>query len=191
MPAKIFDFQDIRDINSNTYVSGVPGLGNPQAVETMNRISVSHWKEPMEKFLSVTYTMMCDMLISEVEQVFEQYQQTVLYTEVKEIIQNFLQSIHGEHTKQSNESYEIESSKPFTLAAENFERGQTKSLEYLLRRRRDGRVLRFVELMEHAGKRIEPHKVKDTDLGPDNVTREIGIMAVRLLYAEYCCYRLN
>ncbi|OJD21537.1 hypothetical protein ACJ73_07124 [Blastomyces percursus] len=39
-PVKIFALEEIRDISSDTYASGVPGLANPYAVEEMNKLSV-------------------------------------------------------------------------------------------------------------------------------------------------------
>ncbi|KAF3491336.1 dynamin family protein [Arthroderma uncinatum] len=53
-PAKTFTLEEIRNVNTDTYVSGVPGLGNPHAVEAINKISVSHWSDPMKTFLNVT-----------------------------------------------------------------------------------------------------------------------------------------
>lgn len=176
---RIFSLDEIRNINTDTYVSGVPGLGNPHAVETMNRLSVMHWKEPMEKFLNITYDLMHAILLEEVEVVFAPYQQTALYGRLQEILVNFLSSIRGEHFRQAYENYEIECVKPFTLATGVFRRAQKEAHEYLFTRRHKARALRYAEEMaENLNKRVDPAKVTEEELGPDDYVKEFEIMAV-------------
>ncbi|WEW58235.1 hypothetical protein PRK78_003703 [Emydomyces testavorans] len=180
-PARALSFspREIRNINTDTYASGVPGLGNPQAVEAMNRLSVAPWKGPMHEFLSATYTKIEHVLMAEVEKVFAQYQQTALYGALKVIILQFLDSIRKEHYRQADENYYIETSKPFTLATGAFSKAQEEALANFSRKRHAVRVREYVTTVEEiTGKTCNANSVTLEQLGPDGFVKEIEIMAV-------------
>ena len=84
-------------MNDDTYVSGIPGLVNPQTIERMNRLSVTHWKGPMEEFLSITYDMVLRVLLEQLDMVFLQYQQTALYGKLRAIVLSFMDCIRQQH----------------------------------------------------------------------------------------------
>lgn len=172
--------QDLRDINTDTYASGVPGLGNPQAVEILNRLSVAHWLEPMHAFLSETYAMLANVFMEEVETVFTQYRQTALYSALKAIILQYLDSIKADHYQQAIETYNIEYSKPFTIATTAFSKAQNEALQFLLHKRHALRIREYVKKMEELGQKCNPNNVTDTAIGPDRFLKEVEIGAVYL-----------
>ncbi|EFQ98411.1 interferon-induced GTP-binding protein Mx1 [Nannizzia gypsea CBS 118893] len=186
---RTFTLSEIRDINADTYASGVPGLGNPHAVEALNRISVSHWEEPMEKFLLVTYALMKEVLLDEMRSVFGQYEQTALFDELKVIIVDFLESIRIEHFNQAESVFNIECLKPFTMANALFQRGQAEAHEYFFIRRYEARARQYIKLInaqqEASGNKpskMDPNKVSEKDLGPDEFAKELDIMSASRAY---------
>ncbi|EEH17402.1 hypothetical protein PABG_07398 [Paracoccidioides brasiliensis Pb03] len=190
-PVKIFSLEDIREISSNTYASGVPGLANPLAVETMNKLSVKHWDQPMEEFLAATYTLMEGFLMENLDVVFSSYQRTALYGELKGIILNFLQVLKEPHLRHTSECYQIECTKPFTMASETFQRAQKDAFDFLKAKRQECRAAQFVNSGGVAlnGRRVEPDKLTDADMGEDGFTREIEIMAASRAYYEVASSR--
>ncbi|EAS35952.3 dynamin family protein [Coccidioides immitis RS] len=183
-PIRSFTPQQIRDINADTYASGIPGLGNPQAVETMNRLSVAHWLDPMRTFLSETYNMVSCVLMQELDNVFGQYRQTALYPALKAVIFEFLEAIRGEHYRQADENYNIECSKPFTLATEAFSKVQDEALEMLSRKRFLLRRREYLAQLEAIGKACNPNTITQADLGTDSFMKEIEIAAASRAYYD-------
>ncbi|KAL1960290.1 hypothetical protein VTO42DRAFT_8250 [Malbranchea cinnamomea] len=182
VPARTFYLEEIREINQDTYRSGVPGLGNPQAVEMLNQMSVVHWKEPMEKFLNVIYSEIYQVLMDELDKSFIEWNQTRLYSELQSAIHEFLESIRLDHLQHSLENYNVECLKPFTLATTTFQRVQKEALDFLLARRHEVRTRMYIEaieqLAENNGRQINSSKVTEADMGPDEFRKEIEIMAV-------------
>ncbi|KAK2871630.1 hypothetical protein FQN49_002983 [Arthroderma sp. PD_2] len=195
-PAKLFTLQEIRNVNTDTYVSGVPGLGNPHAVETLNRISVSHWKGPLEKFLKVTYDLITEVLLDEMRSVFGQYKQTALFEELRVIIVDFLESIRLEHFKQADEQFNIECLKPFTMANALFQRGQEEAHKFFQNIRHESRARSYAKTIDAyqqaAGARVaktDPSKVTEEELGPDEFAKELEIMIASRAYYDIASSR--
>ncbi|KAK2761761.1 hypothetical protein FQN54_001589 [Arachnomyces sp. PD_36] len=185
-PAMAFDLANIREINRDTYVAGIPGLVNPKAIEKMNRMSVQHWDGPMREFLATTHKMLQSVLLEQLGEVFGHYKQTALYSELKRIIVAFLDQAHSDHCSHADENYHIEHSKPFTMATASLERAHEQYLEALKARRRTGRVHLFLDLQrslndeeawEDDQKRAAAAKITDADIGPDDFSKEVEIMA--------------
>ncbi|EZF70187.1 hypothetical protein H105_07475 [Trichophyton soudanense CBS 452.61] len=195
-PAKSFTLPEVRNINADTYASGVPGLGNPHAVEALNRISVSHWEDPMKMFLLVTYRLMAGVLLHEMRYVFGQYEQTALFEELKVIIMEFLESIRIEHFHQAESVFNIECLKPFTMANDLFRRGQEEAYGYFFHKRYEARVTQYVKLIDAqqqqtTGKpsRTDPSKVTEKELGPDEFAKELEIMSASRAYYDIASSR--
>jgi hypothetical protein len=169
-------------MNDDTYVSGIPGLVNPQTIERMNRLSVMHWKGPMEEFLSITYDMMLQVLMEQLDSVFLQYQQTALYGKLKVIILSFMDCIRQQHFQLAYENYEIECMKPFTMATTALQRAQREALDYITTRRHEARVKQFLEDAEALGfpnwTKKDATRITESDIGVDEFAREVEVMAV-------------
>ncbi|KAF3892774.1 Dynamin GTPase [Trichophyton interdigitale] len=195
-PAKSFTLPEIRNINADTYASGVPGLGNPHAVEALNRISVSHWEDPMKTFLLVTYSLMAEVLLNEMRYVFGQYEQTALFEELKVIIVEFLESIRIEHFHQAELVFNIECLKPFTMANDLFRRGQEEAYEYFFHKRYEARVAQYARLIDAQQQqttgrslRTDLSKVTEKELGPDEFAKELEIMSASRAYYDIASSR--
>ncbi|PGH08223.1 hypothetical protein GX51_01377 [Blastomyces parvus] len=190
-PVKVFALEEIREISSETYASGVPGLANPYAVEEINKISVMHWEQPMKEFLTATYELMEAFLMGKLDAVFSSYQRTALYGKLREIIPNFLQSLKDPHLRAANEFYQVEQMKPFTMATAAFQSAQREALDLLKTKRRASRVMRFLENVEimDGGRRVGPSGISDAQMGEDEYVKEIEIMAVSRAYYEIASSR--
>ncbi|OAX79086.1 hypothetical protein ACJ72_06596 [Emergomyces africanus] len=182
-PVKTFALEEIREISSETYTSGVPGLSNPHVVETMNKLSVMHWDQPMGAFLTATYELMEDFLIGKLEDVFFSYQRTALYGKLREIIPKFLQALKEPHLHLANEFYLVERMKPFTMATATFQNAKRDAFDILKTKRQECRATRFVEdEYKESGKTLDPSGISDIQMGEDEYAREIEIMAVSRAY---------
>ncbi|KAK2745094.1 hypothetical protein FQN57_004001 [Myotisia sp. PD_48] len=190
---KVFTLDEIRMINADTCAYGIPSLGNPQAVETMNSIAVSHWRQPMERFLSFTYELIKCVLLEEVDKIFHQYQRTALYDEIRAIISGFLESIRLEHFDQAADQCDIEQSKPLTRAKNSINEFQEAALRDISKKRREVRARRYVEYMEanssSARTKYDVNKVTDEEMGPDEFLKEIEMMAKTRAYYKIAAQR--
>ncbi|PGH13317.1 hypothetical protein AJ79_03733 [Helicocarpus griseus UAMH5409] len=186
-PVKVFTLEEIREISTDTYASGVPGLVNPFAVETMNKRSVMHWDQPMEEFLAATYDLMQCFLLEKLDQIFSTYQRTALYGKLMDIILSFLRRLKHEHMLFTTESYQVERTKPFTLAKATFQRAQKEAHDVLKAKRQQCRVARF---LEERGDTINGKKdITDAEMGEDEFSREIEIMAASRAYYDIASCR--
>lgn len=156
----------------------------------MNKTSVQHWKHPMKEFLEVTRQMLQKVLLQQLDSVFVHYQQTALYSELKRIITKFLDQAYEELCDHAEENYFIEHSKPFTMAKGALEEAQERFLGKLKARRRTGRVNLYLDIqqsvteqdeLEPDQKRAAAAKITDADIGPDDFSKEVEIMAVSWL----------
>lgn len=179
--ARNFTLEEIREINSETYMSGVPGMANPRTIEAMNKMSVERWKDPMNEFLSVTYNMTAEHLLRQMENAFLPYKQTRLYTEMRDHIVEFLNNHREGHFKLAYENYVVEHQKPFTMATDAYACYLKDALEAFTVYRRERRISAYVEYwesIEDGAKRIDRKKVTENEIGEDMFTKEIEVMAV-------------
>lgn len=149
----------------------------------MNQISVRHWLEPLKIFLSVSHKLTRDTLLEQVDKVFSQYRQTDLYRQLVRIIEKYLAEVREDHIAQAFELYQLEYSKPFTMATAYMRKAKEDASAILKARRREVRARRFLESQgrlpsEQHKLEAEVRKVSDRDMGPDPFEREIEMMAV-------------
>ncbi|PGH17381.1 hypothetical protein AJ80_04837 [Polytolypa hystricis UAMH7299] len=184
--ARTFELEEIREMNSNTYTSGVPGLADPQTIERMNRISVDHWKGPLDEFLRATYERMGEFLVEQLEVVFLPYQRTELYKRLDSIIHEFLGSIRKGHEQAAEEAYKVECANPFTIAVSTYRRAQKEALDMFRTGRHIKRVRAFLESYESVNgqRKLDPSKITEADIGEDEFSKEIEIMAAVRAYYE-------
>ncbi|KAF7117917.1 hypothetical protein CNMCM5793_007248 [Aspergillus hiratsukae] len=181
-PARMFTWEEIREINEDTYRAGIPDQTDPKAVEVMNQMSVKHWDEPTYEFLKATHQLVRDMLMKQLKEVFTPYYQTSLYRELKRIIDNYLQTLRREHVNHAQENYNIEHNKPFTMAISALEQATENAYKYLKARRHEARSHYFLDLQ---GKILrgdprrdaEIKKLTAAELGPDRFVQELKMMA--------------
>ncbi|KKK15836.1 hypothetical protein ARAM_004549 [Aspergillus rambellii] len=180
-PIKTFSWEEIRDIRLDSYSAGIPGQTNPKSIETMNRMSVEHWKDPMLKFIYATHRLVKETLLTEVERTFLQYHQTGLYRELKRIIENYTQRLRADHIAHADEIFDIEHHKPFTMASTALELATQAAYKYLDGRRAEARAACLFDL-QHKPAAGDPRREAEikkivADLGADNFSQEVRMMA--------------
>lgn len=185
-PAKNFTWEEIREINRDSYSTGIPGQTDPKAIEMMNKISVQHWDRPMMVFLNVSHRLLKDTLMQQVQYVFSQYQQTALYRELERIITGYLQELSNEHLRHAKEIYNIERHKPFTKATSTLTQVTKEVLEQFVAARRQARAKLYLRIHYGSAPPDDPKRnaeIKklinnESEMGSDEFAQEIQMMAV-------------
>ena len=190
--AKIFTWEEIREINEDSYRAGIPDQTDPKAIETMNKSSVSHWHGPMGVFLDATHRLVKEIIMKLLEDVFVQYYQTSLFRELRRIINTYLARLKREHFEHAIENYRIEKHKPFTMAIFELDLATKKAYSYLTARRRLARIKNYLRLQNRLpeGEQLREadiKKVTDSELGVDLFTQEMKMMAVSLPTTSIIC----
>jgi hypothetical protein len=182
-PARTFTWDEIREINEDSYRAGIPDPTDPKAVDVMNQMSVEHWDKPMQAFLEATYQLVRNLLMKQLEEVFTPDYQTSLYEELERITGNYLQTLHKEHLRHAQEKYNIEHNKPFTMAIQALEQATENAEKYLKARRHEARSHCFLDLQGKIPqgdprRDAEIKKLTAAELGPDRFVQELKMMAV-------------
>lgn len=182
-PARQFTWEEAMEIKEHSYRAGLPDQTDPKAIETLNQLCVMHWEGPMEVFLKATHRKVKDTLIQLLHEVFSQYRQTGLYRELVKIVSGYLWRLQGEHFQQAKEIFNIEHSKPFTMATKALEDATNHQYETLKARRHYVRANRYLDLQGKipAGdprRETEIKKIGEAELGPDKFAQEVNMMAV-------------
>ncbi|KAL4955309.1 P-loop containing nucleoside triphosphate hydrolase protein [Aspergillus filifer] len=193
-PAKVFSWEEIREINSESASAGIPQQINPKALEVMDKISVQHWNGPMMAFINASHKLVSTLLLKEVENCFVQYQQTELYRQLRKIIESYLQSLRIEHVEHAGEIYQIEYNKPFTMANCALVRAIEDAQKLLETSRLDARKRYYLKHMgrwpDDASRREnEMRKLGVAELGVDRFAQELKIMAETRGYYEVASSR--
>lgn len=185
-PAKCFTWEEIREINADSYRVGLPDQTDPRAIENMNRLSVKHWDKPMNAFIRATHKLVHDRLMKQLDDVFSQYHQTGLYRELKRILQNYMQGLREDHFRRAQEHYNIEYNKPFTIAQDAMRIATDDAVQYLKEKRFRARGIKYLNLQgkyaeDDPRREAELKKLTEAQLGKDKFVQEIKMMAVSLL----------
>ncbi|KAL2835249.1 P-loop containing nucleoside triphosphate hydrolase protein [Aspergillus cavernicola] len=193
--AKVFSWEEIRDINKESASAGIPQQINPKALDCMDQMSVVHWLNPMMVFIESSHRLVKDTLLRELREVFVQYLQTRLFRELKRIIEGYLNKLRAEHVDHVNEIYSIEYHKPFTMANEALGNETEIALQHIKSRRFYARANHYLTLQQKypVG---DPHREREmkrlgpNELGSDPFTLEVEMMATTRGYYEVASSRL-
>ncbi|OJJ45477.1 hypothetical protein ASPZODRAFT_99591 [Penicilliopsis zonata CBS 506.65] len=193
-PAKMFQWEEIREINEDSYRAGIPDQTDPKAIEIMNQMSVKHWDKPMLAFLGASHKLVLNMLMKQIDEVFRDYHQTSLYRELKLIIEKYLQKLRKDHLLHAQENYKIECHKPFTMATSALETATRAAYSYLWNRRHLARANKYIEMQgkyaaDNPRREAEMKKLTDAELGPDMFAQEVKMMATTRGYYEIASSR--
>lgn len=189
-PARMFTWEEIKEINEDSCRAGLPDQTDPKAIEIMNQLSVDHWHKPMEMFLGTTYALVRKILMEELDHVFSQYHQTSLFRELHRIIDAYLQTLKREHVQHAKENYTIERNKPFTMSVATLEQARTNAYQYLCARRHHARANNYLNVQgrlpeDDPRRENEIKKLTNAELGPEMFTQEIRMMAVSPSHFRY------
>ncbi|KAK1146317.1 hypothetical protein N8T08_003104 [Aspergillus melleus] len=180
-PSLVFSWEQIRDINEESYRAGIADQADPKAIEIMRQLSVEHWRDPMNTFIQATHNLVKEMITAQLDKVFLQYFQTGLYKELRHIIDSFLKELKEEHERHAEENYNIEYNKPFTMATVTLDRAIKSAFLKLSQRRwvcRTGIYLSQRNIdRDHPRRESERKKLSPADLGPDMFEQELKMMA--------------
>lgn len=180
---KMFTWEEIREINQDSYRAGLPNQVDPNAIGVMNQLAVKHWKQPMTVFLNATYKLVKDMLIRQLDGVFGQFHQTGLYRELKRIVEGYLQTARKEHFRHAEENYNIEWSRPFTLDELLLQNATKAAFQYLNSCRNRKRANAYLDIHGSKfpfGDPRRENEIKKLELGDDPYNLELKMMAVSL-----------
>ena len=181
-PKKRFTLESIRATNEDYYRAGHPGQIDPRALEVMNQDSVLHWMGPMRIFIDASHKLLKRTLMESLDTVFSEYRQTSLYRELKKIMEEYLTEIFHEHSEAAIENYQVEFNKPFTIATANLQAAIDKNHEALKKQRHRFRANAYLnaqgKLPGDPKREAELKKLTDAELGLDQYTREVEMMAV-------------
>ncbi|KAL4785227.1 P-loop containing nucleoside triphosphate hydrolase protein [Aspergillus varians] len=193
-PAHEFTWESIRDINKDSASAGIPQQINPKAIECMNQMSVAHWKGPMITIIDASHQLVKETLLHELNKVFVQYTQTGLFRELEKIMKNYLRKLRATHLTHADEICAIEYGKPFTMADSALEQATAEAHKQLELRRFDARANHFLNIqgkypIGDPRRENEKKKLGVTELGVDNFTLEVRMMAITRGYYQVASSR--
>ncbi|KAF6240067.1 hypothetical protein HO173_001677 [Letharia columbiana] len=189
-----FDLSEVRDIIQDAYI-GLPNQIDPKATERMIVMSMEHWEEPVNRFLTGTKQLCEAMVFEQVEKVFGKYAKTLFYEKVMKICESFFEEVLSQQRQLVMQVLRWETSKPKTFNDESLELAEGRALTMLQTKRREARAGAYLDEQEaQTGKstsgqtRIEKiSKLSDAQLGPETYNREIVAMSTVKGYYE-CAY---
>jgi len=174
-----FSLEEIRRVKEESHRAGIPNQIDPSAIETLNKKSVKNWDVLANAFVYATHTIVQKVLVDTLDEVIAQYHQTGLYRELYRVMTTFLLRLRGEYLHAAGTHYQIESDNPFTMAQAQHRVASLETLDKLTRARRDSRAKVYLSLRGYAAEDDQKvRKVTDADLGPDQFSQELEMMAV-------------
>ncbi|KAL2861487.1 P-loop containing nucleoside triphosphate hydrolase protein [Aspergillus pseudodeflectus] len=191
---KEFTWEEIRDINKESASAGIPQQINPKAIDSMNRMSVEHWRDPMMVFINASHRLVKETLLWELKEVFVQYLQTELYRELRRIIESYLKKLRDEHVIHVDEIFSIEHQRPFTMAKSALDQETNAANDLFVRRRFEARANHYLDLQQRyqrgdPRRATEMKKLGVNELGVDIFTLEVKMMATTRGYYEVASSR--
>ncbi|KAL6230568.1 hypothetical protein BDW75DRAFT_244693 [Aspergillus navahoensis] len=193
-PAREFTWEAIREINKDSASAGIPQQINPRAIDYMNKISVTHWRDPMVTFINASHQLVKEKLMHELNGVFVQYTQTGLFRELERIIKNYLRKLHVEHLAHVDELYEIEHCRPFTMADSQLNQAKEDCQRHLQSKRLAARANHYLDIQgklprDDPRREAERKKLGVAELGVDEFALEVRMMATTRGYYEVASSR--
>ncbi|KAL4908991.1 hypothetical protein BDW74DRAFT_174212 [Aspergillus multicolor] len=192
-PTFQFEWEVIRELNKDSASAGMPNLINPKAIDELNKRSVAHWRNPMLAFIDASHKLTKDKIMHEMEEVFVEYTQTVLFKELEKIIKTYLRQLYVEHVAHVEELYEIEHCRPFTMAYTQLELATANAQKLFKSKRLIARENHYLTLQGFSKndprRENERKKLGVSQLGADEFHREVEMMAKTRGYYEVASTR--
>ncbi|KAJ5595099.1 uncharacterized protein N7459_001307 [Penicillium hispanicum] len=187
-PGRRFTLEELHRIKQESHRVGMPNQIDPSATETLNRESVKHWEDILSAFAYALYGGVQKALFMTLDEVIAQYHQTGFYRELRHIVSSFLGQAHAELLVDATAYYRMEYVRPFTMAEAEHRQATAEALRTLVYARRRARAKCWLKLRnfcedENIG------KVSDSDLGPDQFSQELEMMANSRGYYEVASSR--
>ncbi|KAH8705023.1 putative dynamin GTPase [Talaromyces proteolyticus] len=191
-PAHNFHLTDIRNINEDHSTGTTLTNIHPQAIDALNKQSVTHWRKPLDIFLGAVHKLVKRHILDQVNKVFAPYRDTELHRQVSSIVEQHILQLKQDLDLQASELLALEVSKPFTMDHARLHELEKRHLEDFSRRRKYTRTKKYLEsqgeLPDDATKvssRIQQFEVVE----PDPFEKEIKMMASSRAYYELASVR--
>ena len=186
--SKCFTLPEVRKIIQGGYIS-LPGQVDPKAIEEIIRISMDHWKVPLDAFIAQVKTLCGNTVVNQVLEVFGDRSQTAYFNEMLQACESFLEEAFEEELRVAYRLLSWESTKPKTLNERSMALARDTAKALLLSQRR--KVLAERVLNEHEEKTGKKYtgsardeklaKIPDSELAPETFGPELKAMAVTFL----------
>lgn len=174
-----FTLEKIRRVKEDSHRAGIPNQIDPSAIEVLNKESVENWHVLTKAFVFATHGIVQRVVLSTLDEVIAQYRQTELYRELYRVIGTFLLRLRAEYLHDASTHYQIEKDNPFTMAQSQHKEASLEALRKLTRARHASRAKTWRMARGHAtDDEQKVTKVSDADLGPDQFSQELEMMAV-------------
>lgn len=166
---------------------------DPRADEELISKAMTNWKEPLQDFLDQVNNHVYSHVEQLVAQVFQDWNQTALFSVVQECISNYLQKVLFWHGDNATRFLDSELYKPLIFDEEILEYRRQKELETISSQRRTFRAKALLNYREAiTGKQsVGPERLKklkslqEGELGPDPFKDQVETMArVRAYYTS-------
>ncbi|KAJ5292914.1 uncharacterized protein N7443_008867 [Penicillium atrosanguineum] len=172
-----FTLDGIRRIKEESHRAGIPNQIDPSAIEKLNKESVKNWGVLANAFVFATHGIVQKVLINSLDDVIAQYRQTGLYRELYQVITTFLLQLRADYLQEAGTHYRIESDNPFTMAQAQHKEASLEALTSLARARQASRAKVWLQVHGYATEDDQkPGKIPG-DLGPDQFSQELEMMA--------------
>lgn len=180
--ARRFRLHEIRSIIQDAYV-GLPGDIHPKAMETMIRMILSSWKEPLYWFLELTQNRCREMMKGHLHNTFGCWKSTQLYDKILEICDSFLEDQFAYQREAAKRAQSLELLTNIAINEDSLNSYVEKAHAEIREDRRNKRAIDFLDKHESkpsSGQARDDKvaKITDLQLGPDPFSDEVHLMGV-------------
>ena len=188
---RTFYLKEISRINRKYDTTHVPNQIVPRAVEELNKVSVSHWRQLADEMLACTGTMIREFVLELASDIFQEYRSAPIFEGVKHVINRFLNAVLKDQRDKVHETCEMEQSHPYISDAARLTIEKEEALEVFRSRRNAQRVKEAAERAEaqnqtdnavRRGPKLQ--KGEDPLSKPDPFTMQVEIMAVSGIFSN-------
>ncbi|KAJ6127111.1 hypothetical protein N7523_002723 [Penicillium sp. IBT 18751x] len=172
-----FTLDGIRLIKEESHRAGIPNQIDPSAIEKLNKESVKNWNVLANAFVISTHGIVQQVLINSLDDVIAQYRQTGLYRELLRIITTYLLRLRANYLLDVDTHCRIETANPFTMAQAQHKEASLEALAALSRTRQASRGKAWLQVHAHATEDGPKLSKAPDDLGPDQFSPELEMMA--------------
>jgi len=183
--SKRFHLPEVRNICLNAYNGGIRKI-SPRAIENMIAISMEHWEDPLDHFMTRTKKLCEELIFEQIQKVYGKHSQTEYYEAIRQICETFFDNAFSEQRQLAKRILNWEQCRPKTCNDKAMESAEAEVLIVLRKKSREIRAEAYLcEQERKSGKqstgqgRMEKlDKITDAQLAPEGYNQEIEAMSV-------------
>ncbi|KAI9845086.1 MAG: hypothetical protein M1837_005090 [Sclerophora amabilis] len=183
--SKRFTLAQVRDKIQEGHQSGIPNQVDPKTIVDLCSRSVSHWREPMTEFLSISCDMLKDMVRHHLEDAFGTWRETRLFNSAQTALNRMINDAFENQVTAAERTFQLEVARPMTFNNEFLDDSkqealkliQEKRLEHLAEAHIAAVEARMGKTYEEADRANKKAKVTWEQVGPDPYAREVEVMS--------------